>query len=452
MKLDRFYIIAWALLFSSLALASEVQESEPSLESAAAYEKDGVYDLAARQYQAVVDALQEELGELDIALVEPLMGLGRSYMKLRDFGRAKEALQHAQHIMHKTDGIHTLRQLEIVDLMTWIDLEQSDPLGADREQQMSLYVSEHNYGKDSVDLLPALYKMSQWYMDTGQHQRARRTLERCKDIISEQLGDDDPRMIEALMMSATNTRLQQTCCSYKYLEKAKNIVEDNPAVADDERAEVYISLADAYIASNKDDLANEYYEKGWKLMGNEVAGTLFDEPELIPMSQELDRVKHAQTETWRLRRNELGQTELTKLLNDERLAMKSVPPQQFFVPVTGTSDRPFRIDDGFRSDPTINLTQRVIGAPFQFLYDQLLEILPLSRRSDEDLALLTVQMEFTVRSDGRVADVEIDGEHLPGKLIGLMRKVLFRTKFRPQLVDGKPVETKHVKLIQRFDP
>jgi len=259
-------------------------------------------------------------------------------------------------------------------------------------------------------------------------------------------------MIEPLMMSATNTRLQQTCCSYKYLEKAKNIVEHNPAVADDQRAEVYISLADAYIASNKDDPANEYYEKGWKLMGNEVASARFAQPELIPMSRELDAVKHAQTETWRIRRNELGQTQLTKLLNDERLAMKSVPPQQFFVPVTGTGDRPFRIDDGFRSDPTLSLTQRVIGAPFQFLYDQLLEILPLSRRSDQDLALLSVQMEFTVTSDGRVSDIEIEGENLPGKLIGLMRKVLFRTKFRPQIADGKPVETKHVKLIQRFDP
>ena len=93
-----------------------------------------------------------------------------------------------------------------------------------------------------------------------------------------------------------------------------------------------------------------------------------------------------------------------------------------------------------------------IGRPFKFLYDQLMHVLPMSLQKDEVLKKLTVSMDFTVGADGEVSDIIVSSDQGPSRLKALMQNVLVRATFRPRMVDGEPVETKHVKLVESFDP
>ncbi|MDZ7684893.1 MAG: hypothetical protein U5O39_07675 [Gammaproteobacteria bacterium] len=71
-------------------------------------------------------------------------------------------------------------------------------------------------------------------------------------------------------------------------------------------------------------------------------------------------------------------------------------------------------------------------------------------QDEEDLASLSVNLEFTVKADGRVSDVVVDGD-APPKLKRLMRDVLYKSHFRPRLVEGSPVATENFRLTQTFN-
>lgn len=395
-----------------------------------------------------IESLLASEGEFSKNLIEPLIALGRQHVENGNATEAEDALRRAQHIIHRNEGVHALRQLEIVELMTELHLSREAPYDADREQQLALYITERNYGSDSTRLLPALSQLAAWYADTGQFFRARRVLERQIDIIEDEAGDADPRLIEPLIESARIRRLQRICCSYRLLEDAREIAEQNPDMPAIEKAEVFAELGDAYIASGREDRAREAYATGWDLLGADLASARFAEPAQIATSEDLEKAERATKRVFRVDQDPLGFNRYREMSVEERLGLESQPPQQFLVPLTDTN-RSFHIKDTFTTDELDDKTRKIVGQPFQFILPQLQQLLPLSAQNEADLADLEVELAFTVREDGRVSDVEVDGD-VPIKLKRLMRKVMYKATFRPRLVDGQPVATTNYRLTQTF--
>jgi hypothetical protein len=92
----------------------------------------------------------------------------------------------------------------------------------------------------------------------------------------------------------------------------------------------------------------------------------------------------------------------------------------------------------------------VIGKPFQFYYDQLRTLLPLRLKKDDALNEVQITLDFTVKNDGSLENIEILETNAPVKVNKLMREVLSKVKYRPALTNGVPVTREHISLTQTF--
>ena len=95
-------------------------------------------------------------------------------------------------------------------------------------------------------------------------------------------------------------------------------------------------------------------------------------------------------------------------------------------------------------------SQKMVGKPFQFIFRQLKTILPSSLRSEAKLANISIALDFTVTETGAIRDIEFAKSNAPAKLNRLMKEAIRKTRFRPALVDGRPVITHNVTLTQSF--
>lgn len=451
----------WLLL--PIALVAGFAVAAPSwvelVQEAARLETDGRFEAAEEVYEDAVAAIEDAEPEFSPVLIDPLLGLARTYIANSDYPEAEEALHRAQHIIHRNEGVHALRQLEVVEQLVNLHLERDEPFEADRQEHLALYLGERNFGKDSAELLPALDRLRDWYVDTGQYFRARSNLDRAMEIIEAEGGENDPRLLPLLIESARIRRLQQLCCSYRSLERAREIVEANDDISNDARLDVYLALGDAYVASRKEEEAGEAYRHAWEMLGAEEADKRFSEPVPIAQSEDLRQtglMANPRTRVYKVEREPtiLGSAtlykRLTELSEDEKAFLESVPPQRFVVPGEPRTHDLRLLDPRYTTDEKEE-ARHVIGTPFEFIQEQLTEILPISMRDEERLAELKLELDLTVDEAGRVSDVVVESDNAPNALVRLMREVAFKARFRPRLADGEPVRTEHVKVIQTFD-
>lgn len=427
-------------------------------------EQAGDYPAAIEGYQALIDEISTDQGNFSRALVEPLIGLSRSLLKTGDFDAAEQAARRAQHLYHRSDGVLAIGQVDAIKLLVSYYLQTDQPKLADQQQQFAYYLATRQ-GYSSRDLLPAGYELADWYKETGQYRAARQTLERIIEQ-HEQLprgvdSIDQPHASAALLAAylrlATITRLDGACCSYKKLVSAAQLLNTSQSLTNQQKMELNLALGDAHLLSSQNTEAMNYYRRAWQI-SEDGQLTTFDAPSKIAQSGLLVR-RDTNSEVWLPRtersafaannpRNGEFSNEFRQASFEERLSNTSHPPQAFTLPLNN-NDYQINISETYTENKE-DKAQSMIGAPYQFNYLQLMNILPFSLQAPEELAALTIEMEFTVEADGNLRDINILDESLPESLQTMMRKVLAKSRFRPRLENGLPVATQGVKLIQTF--
>ncbi|MEX2489102.1 MAG: tetratricopeptide repeat protein [Pseudomonadales bacterium] len=441
-------VIATQAVIGAATDPAEDAVGEERAQLARIHEQNDEFNLAVEQYEKAVDEIELVDGQFTERLIEPLTGLGRSYLTLDEYELAEEALKRAQHLTHRNRGVHSLSQAPILEVLTQTFLQRDQPLKADQQQKLALYISERQYGKSSPELVPALYKLGDWYMRTGQFRESRKTYERAMEIIESDGGIHDPRLLKPLQLIAETRRLEGICCSYKDLEEALEIIENNANVTNEMVVSVYLSLGDAYLVSHDEEQAHTFYKRAWDLSDKDA--DKFSKPRKIAMSEDLDTRSPSFTRYYRIERDVFGQRQLQEMTPEEKRAQENQPPQEFLLP---SSDEHYNIriaDAVDRFNDYIEPVTRLVGDPFKFNYQQLRYILPLNKRDLEELADLYMTMTFTVEADGDVENVQIVDSNTPTRLNRLMGRVLRKTQFRPAFADGQPVKTDGVKLTQTF--
>ena len=418
--------------------------------SGLALERDLEFGAATRKYQAEIELAEETLGPYHRDLFEPLMGLARSQYRIADYDGALASTQRAQHISHRHNGVHSSRQLEGVELMTQIYLAQNEPLLADKQQRFAFYVSTHNIPNDSLELLPSLEKLADWYSKTGQLHRARKLNERGIEIVEANFGEDSIQQLPYLQQLAKLKRLQRVCCSTRVMEQALDLIDRNPNLSSDIKANTYLEVADAYTVSGNERDASTYYQKAWSLMNETARQENFATPQRIVSSQPLNERKRLDARIYRVGQDPFGRREFRQVRDDELLQMASLPPQEFVV-AEDDSDYNVRIRDRTVSrDYEQEAAMRTVGSPFTFLHTQLLQILPSRFRRDERLDEVAVELQFDIDQYGHTQNIEVLTQNTPGKLSRMMREVVRKTRFRPRMEDGILVTTNRYRLIQTF--
>ncbi len=411
---------------------------------------------AVEAYQGTISTIEEAAGEYSPLLIEVLFGYGKANKGIGDTEAAVNAFQRGQHIIHRSQGVHALTQLRFLEEQITIALQQEEPLEADKLQRLMLYLAEQNFGDTDARLLPYLDDLGKWFMETGQFHQAKRTFEKMETIISDSQGEYSLELIEPLRRLAMNKRMKGTCCAYKPLLKVVEIMDNNPGVSDQERVDIYTEIADAYLIHRKREEAAEYYDKAWRLLSSEEALQRFDEPQQLAMTEMLEEAAVQRSKTFQPDQPDMFDpyriTDPTRLRpsNNPSLYPNQEPSQFRVMPQTTEYHVLIRDPIEYSLHDRKHRTLEVIGQPVQFIFKQLQYVMPQSIRNRSDLADLTIKFSFTVNEKGNASKVNLVSSNAPSKLNRIMRDVIRKSKFRPRLVDGRPVATENVNMIQTF--
>jgi tetratricopeptide (TPR) repeat protein len=398
-----------------------------------------------------ITEIETEHGEYTNQLIEPYLELANVYLATGRADEAENALRRAQHLMHRDDGVYAMRQLEIVDLLTVMHLAQDKIKTAEAQQQFALQIGRHNTAENSPDLIPALLKLSQWQLETGQFPKSRSTLQETREIITSNFGDKDLRMVAVLRLEA-RTRLQQgICCAWENLEKAKAIINQN-STGSDEYADLLFELGDAYIIRRKADLAADIYNEAWQVLRQQLSDQppADSPPRQLAMYKELSE-HHSQKKTYKVDRDPFGYATYRQINHLDQYFEDQLEPQFFVIPMNENQYN-FRIYDRRTQRPDEDPVRKMIGEPIQFDHKQLTFLLPVGYRNDFNMRELSILMDFTVNENGKTSDVLIVESNAPLRLDRLMKRVVQNSLFRPAFEAGEAVRTSHVKFTQTFSP
>ncbi len=351
-----------------------------------------------------VDDLEAFAGPYDAGLVAMLIPKGLIHYHMGDYVLAEDALRRAQHIAQRHDGVYAKDQLPIIDHLTDLYLAQGSLLNADREQRLSLTVSEAYFGAESEELVAALEKLGAYFSGRGgripsqsrmkkgnygsdvadsaerHRSQTRRALlgdavslyERALQILEAKYGRNDLSLVHPLngLAEVWLNAIQARGKGKRLLKRALAIVEASPDADATDHVHALVALGDAYTLSADPTRATAHYKHAWAILS--------------------------------------GRPELTSLR------------------------------DALFSSPT-----RLTRASPEVLW---VTHVPPSANPDR----LYAELAYSVTADGRVAKPRVTDANISDSYVNVLLKQLRDIAFRPRFIDGEPTTTDNLALHQDY--
>ena len=131
------------------------------------------YPTAEKNYLRTVEILETTGGNADRQLLRPLHGLGVTYLALQQYEDASTQLKRAVDLSRNLDGLFNVEQLEYLQplIVSYVALGRT--ADADKEQQYALRVAENAYGNSDPHLLAPLDQYARYLEDVGRYASAR---------------------------------------------------------------------------------------------------------------------------------------------------------------------------------------------------------------------------------------------------------------------------------------
>ena len=383
-----------------------------------------------------VEELTLHHGPFSEELIDPIITLAKLYIEAYELESATDQLLRAQNIAHRNEGVYTPRQFEAVTLLTQIALSKADYRAANVKQKFTFFARSHHLNPQDPEILFAYSEMANWYMFTGQTQRSRRLLEEGIDKATSLGLDPLPLAIEL----SRARRLGGICCVSKQLLE---LVESSANTDPDTLAKAYLEIADTYILARKEVIANEYF-----LKANEVSPlSMSAAPRPISAREALSNPLSQRAKIYHIEKDMFNRRQLTLSTYEEILEDLSIKPQWFIVDWK-EAHHGFIVPDSNANQSQSREIQELVGNPIMFSKDQLNNIIPL--RLEKRMEELKIDLSFTVTSEGDLEEIEVEKSTAPAKLNRLIIEALRKAHYRPRLVDGLPLTTKNVQLVQTF--
>lgn len=384
---------------------------------------------ARRYFKQSIGIAETHRGQYSPSINKSLTMLGELYIESRQYPQALEVLQRAQHIMHRAAGVYTLDQLPVLDWITRARLLSNQPKLADRQQRFAYRVTARNYAPGDVRLIAAMHKLGTWFRETGQYSDALATFQSLRETITLNFKDDDLRLIDPLRAIASIRLLQESCCADEPLQQVIDVVAVNPGSDVEDKIWAITELADVVLARRHTKRARSLYQSAWMLSSQRMIESpekdLFSEPKRLGIVHKADLIA-----AFRKVESRPGQ-------NNKKI----------YYPADFNPQGQSGASISFGSAGKV-AHQSLIGNPLPLCYPQVLDL--SKDQKLEDLADYYVDLDFTVNEKGRVSQVDIVKSNAPGKLGRYVRNLLRKTLYRPRVVDGSTVTTRHLKVRQTF--
>lgn len=240
---------------------------------AIAQQQNEEYEAAAQNYEAAIDIVERVDSRLSKHLVNPLRGLGNTYLEA---GRPDEAIRvydRAVHVTHVNFGPQNLEQVDLLDALAESFVRLQDVEEASDIQDLSYQLYARRYGDDSAEILPALQRRARWLNRLGLYGQERLVWNQAIDVIEEEYGEDDLRLIGPLNgLARTYLYDIEPAVSNRgewALKRALEIAEQNPESTPTLVADRYIDSGNYYTLRGEAQKARRSYRQAWKLLSDE---------------------------------------------------------------------------------------------------------------------------------------------------------------------------------------
>lgn len=158
-------------------------------------------------YQIAIHKLAERYGPLGEPLVPDLLNLGLLYQQKAEYQKAADSFQRALYITRVNDGLYSLNQVPVIDLLIRTSTAAKQWARVDDAYDLMYWIYRRNYPGDDPRLLPVLKRVHEWNLaaynkKTGSsledhYNVATETYSRAQRIISKCTGD--PRLAACYM-------------------------------------------------------------------------------------------------------------------------------------------------------------------------------------------------------------------------------------------------------------
>ncbi len=224
--------------------------------------------------------IEENEDRLNQQLINPLKGLGASQLAGGRPDLASDTYQRAIHVTHVNEGPHNLDQVDLLESLAEVNLRLG-LIDDARQLQDKIYDLNLRYAtSDIMALVPTLMRRAAWQHRAGLIYDERTTYRRIIQIIEDEGGDDDLRLIEPLtelgrsyffvdMSGATTYQAGTVTSGEIYFKRAKRIADENEESGWDLVADTTLALGDYYMFQGNDQRARRVYVEAWEFLSAE---------------------------------------------------------------------------------------------------------------------------------------------------------------------------------------
>lgn len=243
---------------------------------------DEQYEAAMLNYSASVSLLEQRESMLSESLIEPLRGLGDTYLASGQAGRALPVYERALHVNHVNRGPHNLDQVDLLDAMVRAEVAagRDDAALGVIERMSALHT--RRFGAGSEEMLPVLGRRAGLLNELGRHQDERLVYLDIVRIIEDHRGPFDVSLMEPYT-AIGRTYLHEVgrvvfrseptgATAETFLRKAVEVAQNNPDAGSLMLAGALIQLADYYTVVNAQDKAKQNYRTAWTILSKDDVG------------------------------------------------------------------------------------------------------------------------------------------------------------------------------------
>jgi tetratricopeptide (TPR) repeat protein len=281
---DRFYeaenyieaVDAGKLVIQVLLQEEEIDEplwGDALTQLATAQRKSGDLDSAVLNYQAAIDVIEQHSDRLNSKLVDPMLGLSRTYVDAGEYDSAIDTYKKTLHINRVNFGVHNSEQSELL-----VEMSEAYFLLGDDTQ-------------DNLLRLPAMYSQADMLTRTDSNVKSQVVYRRIIGIIERLEGSKSLTLLPALYKISDVFLFNDILDGYngveqarRYIRRAVHITEKNDEATNLDKAEAQIAMGDFFSLKTLNHAAAvRSYGKAWDFLSaddnfRERRDELFDEP------------------------------------------------------------------------------------------------------------------------------------------------------------------------------
>jgi TonB family protein len=260
---------------------TETEFGPQSLEAADAYatlaaaqSKLGEYTEAEDNYLHALGIYRETAGAFDVALIEPLLGLGDNYQSSGEYTNAVSIYNEARTVNRRVYGLQNESQIEMLDRLTEAYGHLNQPIEAHARQVEALQLVARNHEPSSPETLDAVYKYALWLREAHRYTEEREQYFRAERVIVDAHGENSLLLVRPLRERAISFRVQGSAAPHGIgaLRDALALVEAEANPDPVMLAEILRDIGDWDVAFGRIGTQGVEYLRSWNLLGGAPNG------------------------------------------------------------------------------------------------------------------------------------------------------------------------------------